>query len=323
MPVPQAPMIPLPEPQSTEHFVTIHAFETGYMRCRQSVFIDGLLGDANVGSWRFFISHAPSNTKLWFDLGMSNDLTDYPPSIQERHQKFFDAKPAQNTLRDDLKALNVKGSDVGFVVASHAHWDHMFPAKQYLPNATVLCGPGTLSLTQDTWPSKEDSEYDGRIWNPQRADLPIRELPSQLSAPEQYWCRVGPFDKGHDFFGDGSFYLIDSPGHMSGNLSALCRTQTHTGELRWVLLAGDCIHSPHFVQHPEAPFGCHLPTPSGCIHSDPALARDTIRRISALKTGDTRVLVWLAHADSLEGQWEFDLPLGSSASKGVKGWGTV
>ncbi len=187
---------------------------------------------------------------------------------------------------------------------SHAHWDHIFPARQYLPNAKVLCGHGTLSLTKDSWPATEDSHYDARIWDPLTAELPISELPSPTDEPSK-WAPMGTFERAYDFFGDGSFYLIDSPGHMTGNLSALCRTQARDGQRRWILLAGDCLHSTLFLQHPEAPFGRIPESPSGCIEEDSEVARDTIRRIAALKAADDRVLVWLAHAGSLEREWEF------------------
>ncbi|OAA74893.1 Beta-lactamase-like protein [Akanthomyces lecanii RCEF 1005] len=285
-------MLPLPETQSKQHFVSVHPFESGHMHCPQNIFISGLSGEAHVPSWRFLVSHKTSNTKLWFDLGMSTDLADYPPAIQAIHQKMFNATPAVNTLADDLKSLNLSGNDIKFVIASHAHWDHIFPAKQFLPNAK---------------PATEDSHYDERIWNPQAAELPISELPSPVDEPEK-WTSLGTFDRAYDFFGDGSFYVIDSPGHMTGNLSALCRTKTRDGQLRWILLGGDCLHSTQFLQNPEAPFG-HIPqSPSGCIEENPEVARDTIRRISALKVSNSRVLVWLAHAGELECEWEFAQP---------------
>jgi glyoxylase-like metal-dependent hydrolase (beta-lactamase superfamily II) len=41
-----------------------------------------------------------------------------------------------------------------------------------------------------------------------------------------------------DYFGDGSFYLLDSPGHAVGHLCALARTTSDT----FVLMGGDVCH---------------------------------------------------------------------------------
>jgi glyoxylase-like metal-dependent hydrolase (beta-lactamase superfamily II) len=195
---------------------------------------------------------------------------------------------------------------------SHAHWDHVFPVKDQLPNATFICGAGTLNIMKDHgyWPKNKESEYDERIWNPKHSELPIKELPPSPTASASFpqtdkWGKLGTFEKALDFFGDGSFYLIDTPGHLAGNISALCRARTQKGETRWILLAGDCFHSHHFVGLPDTPFGTISLVPSGCIHVDPETARDTIRRISALRESDPRVRVWAAHAGLLEGYWEF------------------
>ena len=42
----------------------------------------------------------------------------------------------------------------------------------------------------------------------------------------------------HDYFGDGSFYLLDSPGHAIGHMCGLARTTANT----FVFLGGDICH---------------------------------------------------------------------------------
>ena len=46
--------------------------------------------------------------------------------------------------------------------------------------------------------------------------------------------------KAYDFCGDGSFYLIDSPGHAVGHMCALARTSADPPE--FILLGGDVAH---------------------------------------------------------------------------------
>jgi len=49
--------------------------------------------------------------------------------------------------------------------------------------------------------------------------------------------QVGPFPA-HDFYGDGSLYLLDTPGHWPGHMCALARTTPNT----FGFLGGDICH---------------------------------------------------------------------------------
>lgn len=51
--------------------------------------------------------------------------------------------------------------------------------------------------------------------------------------------KVGPF-RANDFFGDGSFYLLDTPGHDVGHLAGLARTTTNPDT--FIFMGGDLCH---------------------------------------------------------------------------------
>lgn len=51
--------------------------------------------------------------------------------------------------------------------------------------------------------------------------------------------QVGQF-QGYDFFADGSFYIIDSPGHAIGHIGALARTTTNPDT--FIFMGGDLCH---------------------------------------------------------------------------------
>lgn len=51
--------------------------------------------------------------------------------------------------------------------------------------------------------------------------------------------KIGSF-RAVDFFGDGSFYLLDSPGHAVGHICGFARTTPTT----FVFMGGDICHSP-------------------------------------------------------------------------------
>ena len=58
-----------------------------------------------------------------------------------------------------------------------------------------------------------------------------------------------------DFFGDGSFYLLDSPGHAVGHMCGLART-TPSPDATFIFLGGDCAH--HGAEFRPTPY---LPLP--------------------------------------------------------------
>jgi hypothetical protein len=63
---------PLPGPVSPDAFVSIDAFGTCQLKASGSLAIEGLKGDGLGNSWRTLIQHKPSDTVLWFDLGVAN-----------------------------------------------------------------------------------------------------------------------------------------------------------------------------------------------------------------------------------------------------------
>lgn len=75
-------------------------------------------------------------------------------------------------------------------------------------------------------------QWDGRFFDPEHATERWEEL-------DGHWTRFGPFEKAVDYFGDGSFWVIQAPGHMPGNLCAAARIESG----HWVLLGSDCCHS--------------------------------------------------------------------------------
>ncbi|RYF38330.1 MAG: hypothetical protein EOO38_24930 [Cytophagaceae bacterium] len=92
------------------------------------------------------------------------------------------------------------------------------------PGTRAGCAPGHL---QDP-----NLQWDGRYFDPDCATERWEELPGP-------WQQFGPFDQAMDFFGDGSFWVIQAPGHMPGNLLAMAKLRTG----HWVCLGSDCCHS--------------------------------------------------------------------------------
>jgi glyoxylase-like metal-dependent hydrolase (beta-lactamase superfamily II) len=233
------------------------------------------------------------------------DLTNYPPAIQKFHS-HFKPTPAKTSIEDDMLSMGLSPSEVQYIIISHAHWDHVHPMPSAFTSATMVVGPGTLAHTASSYPKSPNSKFDGGVWDASIRTFPLKELPP--SSITTTWQPLGPFPSAHDFFGDGSLYILNAPGHMPGNLAALMRVKTKRGEGKWVLLGGDCAHCNLFTYWPEAPFG-RIPEklfPSGCLHEEPAEAREMIQRIAECKRLEgSEVMVWFAHGEFLEGIWEF------------------
>lgn len=256
----------------------------------------------------------------------------YPPAVRTVAESIYRCEVATTTPSEDQRSTGDDAHDVRYIIArsvgcrgqlvsvsdltfkrSHAHWDHMFPVGQYFPNARLLCGPGTLEHTSQSYPRFANSPYDARIWDPTTSDLPLWDLPSPNDYPSK-WQKLGPFEQAHDFLGDGSFWLINAPGHVEGNIAALCSTKTASGGRTWVLLAADCMHSCHFLDDPEAPFQApisqatlDLANPQlRIIHAEPEKVHALTMQIVEFKRENPGSIVWLGHAAELEDRSEVD-----------------
>lgn len=145
-------------------------------------------------------------------------------------------------------------------------------------------------------------QWDGRFFDPQYATERWEEL-------DGIWQPFGPFEKALDYFGDGSFWILDAPGHMAGNLAAAARIET--GE--WVLLGSDCCHSRQVHFHLPLDIDATLttfrdlldgryeiadfPGPNNetmSLHADLKAAKQTMEKIRILEN-DYRFHTALAH----------------------------
>ncbi|KAJ5242767.1 uncharacterized protein N7469_001094 [Penicillium citrinum] len=156
--------------------------------------------------------------------------------------------------------------------------------RDIFPNAIGYFGPGTQEFCSPGHLGDPSSQWDGRFFDP----INSTERWETLAGP---WVPFGHFEKAMDFFGDGSFWIIQAPGHMPGNLCACARLEN--GE--WVLLGSDCCHSRSLLDgtHDFAEF--LLPDGSrGCLHMDLPAAKATVARVKAMES-DFGFHIALAH----------------------------
>ena len=107
-----------------------------------------------------------------------------------------------------------------------------------------------------------------------------------FAGPQKYKkvAPFGPYERAIDFFGDGSFYLVDSPGHLAGHLGAAARVAHDS----FVFIAGDTCHNRLCYDPGERLI-------SERVHQDIVAARKTVGWLTRLNREYPNVVVVLAH----------------------------
>jgi glyoxylase-like metal-dependent hydrolase (beta-lactamase superfamily II) len=186
------------------------------------------------GSYAYLIKHAASQSKyntMVFDLGVRQDWENLPPTfvadIKASTGNIEVEKDVATILKENGQDLN----EVGAIIWSHWHFDHIGDPRTF-PNTTdLIVGPGFKTALIPSYPTVPDSHLDERAWE----DRDLHEI----DFSDTKGVRIGGFEA-YDFYGDGSFYLLNSPGHAVGHMSALARTTANPPS--FILLGGDIAH---------------------------------------------------------------------------------
>lgn len=133
-------------------------------------------------------------------------------------------------------------------------------------------------------------------------EFPPVAIDDPTAAPKQTdhdWRSLASFPAVIDFFGDGSLYVVDSPGHFPGHIALLARVAKN----RWVLMGGDCCHDlriltgekgiAEFNQEGFGPRTMHVDTDA----AKRTLGRinDVLERIELSRNNNEQVEVIVAH----------------------------
>lgn len=270
--------------------MTVSALEAGQLTLPERLFITDADPEkqATVPSLSFLIQHPSTSadgklTRIVFDLGLKRDLTKYPPA-QQAHIANRQPTILRPDCADSLRAGGLDPSkDIDIVVLSHVHWDHEGTPDDF-SNSQFVVGSGTLHLLKNGAPP----HYPREIFNPdllpgdRTTELPPVSGNSTTAASRQTdhkWQAFAGFPHAVDFFGDGSVYIVDSPGHLFGHVNLLARI----GTSKWVYLGGDCCHDPRILTG-EKGIALYDDGHGGLrsVHVDTEQARETLSRIGPL-----------------------------------------
>ncbi|WAO95518.1 Lactamase-B domain-containing protein [Fusarium falciforme] len=184
-------------------------------------------------AYSFLIEHS-SGQKLIFDLGLRKDIGASPPAVIQSFVAESEKSGASVTVDTDvasvLKEASIDLNDIKAIIWSHWHLDHSGDPSTFPPTTSLVVGPGFKDVLLPGYPANPEglileTDYKGR-------ELHEIDFNSHSGA-----TKIGDI-RAVDYFQDGSFFLLDSPGHTVGHMAALARTTPST----FVLMGADTAH---------------------------------------------------------------------------------
>jgi len=186
-------------------------------------------------------------------------------------------------VADILNSASVPLSSIDSIIWSHHHVDHIGDPSLFPSTTSLVVGPGFKSNPKayPGYPNNPDAltvqdAFEGR----HLVELDFNE--SQLRV-----CGL----RAIDWFDDGSFYILEAPGHTNDHVMALART----AEEKFILLGGDAIHHcgefrpTPLLPLPESIFPSPFGPPTGpSLSSCPGSLFEPIHRSAADLKSDFR-----------------------------------
>jgi len=162
-----------------------------------------------------------------FDIGGRKDWWNMPPLVDGLVRAGVPRISSKYNVNEILEQGGVALSKIQSVVWSRWYYDHIGDIQQFPKPTEVVVGPGFKKTFVPRYPVNKDTpisntDFEGRN---------LREIEFDGS------LMIGGFPA-CDLFGDGSFYMLDVPGHAIGHMPGFVRTTPET----FVFLGGDVCH---------------------------------------------------------------------------------
>ncbi|KAI1151382.1 beta-lactamase-like protein [Nemania diffusa] len=193
----------------------------------------------DICSYAFLISHEKLDCHVLFDLGIRQDWQNLVPDMVKQLKGV--TVTVEKRLVDILRGGGINPSKIKAAVwrhplspiggFSHIHWDHTGNLADFPPTTELIVGPGVKERYMAGWPTVPDADFH-------EGDVAGRLITALET--DRFNLDVGGV-RAHDYFGDGSFYLLDVPGHALGHMNALARTTADPAT--FILLAADSVHT--------------------------------------------------------------------------------
>lgn len=186
----------------------------------------------------FLLHHEPTKTRLLFDLGIRVDWrTAYAPEYIKLFDEWGMGIRVERDVSDILDEHGIPPVEIDAVIFSHHHFDHIGNMTKFPTSTKIIVGPGYKTEYLPGYPlDPEELETTSDLYQ----DRDVVEI--EFSTIDPRVCTIGEFSA-LDYFSDGSLYLLSTPGHTVGHLSALARTTSSNQHSTFVFLGGDIVSS--------------------------------------------------------------------------------
>lgn len=233
---------------------------------------------------------------ILFDLGLREERRNYTDD-QQAHIKNREPVAFGPSVATTLQKNGMASTEIDWVIYSHVHWDHTGEPSDF-PNASFIIGHGSSALLKRGFDAAAGSHaaFDTNLLDHREVfellpnvnggnadDASLDKANASFHSP---WTPLGPFPAAMDILGDGSVYVIPSPGHLQGHINLLCRVE----EKRWIYLGGDTFHHRSLLTG-EAEIATWRDTEGRelCVHTDRAAAQEMfalLRKLQDQATAD-------------------------------------
>jgi glyoxylase-like metal-dependent hydrolase (beta-lactamase superfamily II) len=117
---------------------------------------------------------------------------------------------------------------INTVIWSHWHWDHTGDPHFFPSTTSLTVGPGFKLSMLPGYPTNPKSTFlESAYKDRELVEISFTETKLEIGGLRAF-----------DYFGDGSFYLLDAPGHAIGHMCGLARTTPDT----FVFMGADICH---------------------------------------------------------------------------------
>jgi glyoxylase-like metal-dependent hydrolase (beta-lactamase superfamily II) len=189
-------------------------------------------------AFSFLVEQVSTGRKILFDLGCRKDWQNFPPVIQNTISSPGWKLDIQKSVSEILQenGVDAAAGAIEAIVWSHWHFDHTGDPSLFPSSTAVIAGPGMKEALLPGYPINPESPL-------LESDLKGREHKS-IDFNNSPTLKIGQF-RAVDYFNDGSFYLLDSPGHAIGHVCGLARvTSTLEGDKEdtFIFMGADTAH---------------------------------------------------------------------------------